>query len=192
MNAGWLFSYLLSGVVQLVSPLRDATAEASPRGSLAARVVYYAKRHARQHPREIGGQNRGPWVRVYMDGEEGPDWPWCAGFVSFVLKQASDSAEQHPPLALSVSCDSLAASAKARGIFLAGRTSNYSRIKPGDLFLNRRTSTDWTHVGVVIKTAEEVFMSIEGNTNDEGGREGYEVCSRIRGYKRKDFISIPG
>jgi len=33
-----------------------------------------------------------------------------------------------------------------------------------------------------------VFQTIEGNTNDDGSREGYEGCQRVRGYASKDFI----
>ena len=43
------------------------------------------------NPREIGGQNMGPWVRLYMDGREGAEFPWCAGFVCFVLAQACEA-----------------------------------------------------------------------------------------------------
>jgi hypothetical protein len=46
------------------------------------------------------------------------------------------------------------------------------------------------HTGIVLKAAQNVFLTIEGNTNDDGGREGYEVCRRIRGYEAKDFIII--
>ncbi len=45
-----------------------------------------------------------------------------------------------------------------------------------------------TRHGIVLRAAEEVFETIEGNTNDEGSREGYEVCQRVRGYPGKDFI----
>jgi len=63
-------------------------------------------------------------------------------------------------------------------------------IPPGSLFLVRRTDTDWTHVGIVEATHELLFQTIEGNTNDEGEREGYEVCTRSRGYSNKDFILL--
>jgi hypothetical protein len=64
-----------------------------------------------------------------------------------------------------------------------------AEIRPGSLFLNRRTSTDWDHTGIVVKSVgEEVFLTIEGNTNDDGSREGYQVCQRVRGYEEKDFI----
>ena len=36
----------------------------------------------------------------------------------------------------------------------------------------------------------EVFDTIEGNTNDEGHREGYQACQRTRAYKKKDFLKL--
>lgn len=175
---------------KLINPMKFVIEEKSPKSLLGNTVVAYAKRHLKKSPREIGGQNRGPWVRLYMDGHEGSEWAWCAGFTCFILQQACTSMQLPLPITPSFSCDSLAASAREHGIFLSGRRLDRSVIKPGMFFLNRRTSTDWTHVGIVIEANEEVFMSIEGNTNDEGSREGYEVCQRIRGYGKKDFIVI--
>jgi hypothetical protein len=34
------------------------------------------------------------------------------------------------------------------------------------------------------------MSTIEGNTNDEGSREGHEVCARTRGYDGEDFVLI--
>ena len=31
--------------------------------------------------------NQGPWVRLYMNGRDGQEWPWCADFASYVLKR---------------------------------------------------------------------------------------------------------
>lgn len=174
----------------LIKPVKFVLEEQRPKSLLGNTLVAYAKRHLKQLPREIGGQNRGPWVRLYMKGNDGPEWAWCAGFACFILKQACTSHQLPLPVTASFSCDSLAASAKSRGLFLAERNLDRSIIKPGMFFLNRRTSTDWTHVGIVIEASDEVFMTIEGNTNDEGSREGYEVCQRIRGYAKKDFIMI--
>jgi len=42
----------------------------------------------------------------------------------------------------------------------------------------------------VTKFEDDAFETIEGNTNDEGSPNGYEVCRRIRGYRKKDFIRI--
>lgn len=174
----------------LIKPMKYVLQEQASKPLLGTTVVAYAKRHSKQLPREIGGQNRGPWVRLYMKGNEGHEWAWCAGFACFLLQQACKSKQLDLPITPSFSCDSLAASAKERGLFLSERRLDRSVIKPGMFFLNRRTSTDWTHVGIVIEANEEVFMTIEGNTNDEGRREGYEVCQRIRDYRKKDFIII--
>ncbi len=174
----------------LARPIREIVDARPSSGNLGSRMVFYARRHVRAHPREIGGQNRGPWVRHYMDGNEGPDWPWCAGFVCTVMRQACDSLGVQPPIVPSVSCDTLAASGKTEQRFIPGTPANRTHVRRGDLFLVRRTSTDWTHVGIVVKTAPDVMLTIEGNTNDVGDREGYEACQRIRGYSGKDFISL--
>lgn len=178
--------------VKLIQPMKNALKEISKGNkSLAQMVLAYAKQHLKEHPMEVGGQNKGPWVRLYLKGNEGEAWPWCAGFVSFILKQTCDTLDFPLPLGTSFSCDILAANAKAKGIFLKeSQVRAGKKITPGSFFLERRTSMDWTHTGIVIKVEKDVFHTIEGNTNDEGSREGYEVCSRIRGYKNKDFILI--
>ncbi|MDY6986922.1 MAG: peptidoglycan-binding domain-containing protein [Thermodesulfobacteriota bacterium] len=177
---------------KLTGPMREAVKPLSvDRAPLGRVLVRYAKQHLRQHPVELGGQNKGPWVRLYMEGHEGASWPWCAGFACFILKQACETLSVSLPIATSFSCDFLAASAKEKGIFLQeSQISKKKQIAPGSFFLNRRTSTDWVHTGIVLKAEESYFHTIEGNTNDEGSREGYEVCRRTRGYKKKDFVLI--
>lgn len=172
----------------MATALRPIASEGRPPGQL---VVAYARQHLAQHPREIGGQNHGPWVRLYMKGKEGEAWPWCAGFVCFCLKQACDTLGVTMPITASFSCDSLAASAKDHAQFLnESEATERSQITVGSLFLNRRMAGDWTHTGIVVRTSKEFFHTIEGNTNDDGSREGYEVCARIRGYGNTDFVQI--
>jgi hypothetical protein len=171
---------------RLVEPMQNAiSVKRSPR-SVAAGVLACAKAHLARHPREVGGPNRGPWVRLYMNGLEGQ--PWCAGFVSFVLAQAAECARRQMPIAGSVSCDQLAAQAKARSIFLPETAR--AGLRPGSIFLVRKTPTDWTHTGFVAEAKPDLFYTIEGNTNDDGEREGYEVCKLSRGYKGKDFVLL--
>lgn len=177
------YSRLIFSMKQALTPIKVNER------SLGEMIISYAVQHTQQHPREIGGQNKGPWVRLYMNGHEGPQWPWCAGFACFILKNACKTLEVSLPIKPSFSCDSLAVDAKQRGLFLKeNNVLDKTRITPGSFFLVRRTSTDWIHTGIVESAGEDFFYSIEGNTNDEGNREGYEVCQRIRGYKKKDFI----
>lgn len=174
---------------RLVEPMRETLRQrlnmSQPLGDA---ILAYAQAHLSQHPREIGGENRGPWVRLYMRGNEGREWLWCAGFVTFVLHQATESLQIEMPIPGSFSCDSLAAQAQARHLFITESEARSRVIPPGSLFLNRRTASDWTHVGIVVDTEELTFTTIEGNTNDDGAREGYEVCMRTRAYANRDFI----
>lgn len=173
----------------LTAPLRRSLL---PRASdtLNGAVLAHAQAHLDQRPREVGGENRGPWVRTYSSGHEGPSWQWCAGFVTFIMRQAAESLGVRTPFAGSVSCDSLAAQAQMAGLFVSQGEARGRTIPPGSLFLCRRTESDWTHAGIVSECRELMFKTIEGNTNQNGEREGYEVCARSRGYTDKDFILL--
>lgn len=176
---------------KLVAPMRAALSHKPKAGlSLGKTVMSFAKAHLAEHPREVGGANRGPWVRMYMKGNEGKPWAWCAGFTTFCMYQAAGTLSMDAPIKGSFSCDSLAAQAKSAGIFLRERDASPDKVTEGAMFLVRRTSTDWTHVGFVSKAESASFRTIEGNTNDDGDREGYEVCARRRGYSKKDFIIL--
>lgn len=176
----------------LLAPMTEARSSISAQGRpLSDLVIAYAKRHLAQHPREIGGQNLGPWVRLYMKGNEGPDFPWCAGFACFVLQQACGCLSRSAPVRPSFSCDLLATDAQKRALFLAETKRRSPEDTPaGSFFLSRRVVGDWDHTGLVLSAGKDTFETIEGNTNDAGDREGYEVCRRVRGYKHKDFIVL--
>lgn len=150
-------------------------------------TVAYAKQHLAEHPREIGGPNRGPWVRLYMDGRDGEHQLWCAGFVCFCLDQACTTLGVGPPIDYSVSCDALAQSAMNEGRFVR----KPERVQPGSLFLVRgRVAGDWIHVGIVSALADDTFSSIEGNSDAQGSSNGFEVCTQTRGFVSKDFILV--
>ncbi len=175
---------------ELLRPVERALESIEPgaRG-VGQLIVAYAKQHLKENPREVGGENCGPWVRLYMDGSEGKDFPWCAGFACSIYQQACEVLGVAMPFKRSVSCDFLAVDAQWKGIFVSEKDrAKGAAVRPGSLFLCRNSPTDWTHTGLVVSTAADTFETIEGNTNDEGSREGYEVCRRIRAYKGKDFI----
>jgi hypothetical protein len=182
----------------LIKPMTDVLTDVDLiEGTTAPQnVLNFAKQHLKAHPVELGGQNSGPWVRMYMNGNEGNQWPWCAGFVTFVMEQAYASLGRKMPIKGSFSCDNLANQAIKEGLFVKGTDIIKEKIKWEDmpacwLFLNRKTSTDWTHTGFGFSGRGEVFRTIEGNTNDEGSREGYEVCKRTRNNKNRDYIRLP-
>lgn len=168
-------------------PLDEPLTRASSNDGLTARklsegVRAVARRHLREHPREVGGQNCGPWVRHYMCGVDGPEFPWCAGFVSTILGQAATLTGLEPPIPYSWSCTRLAES----GDLVHGPQVG----TPAAVFLIRKGVNAWQHTGLVTGFYKDHYTTIEGNTNDDGHREGYEVCERRRSYRNTDFIVL--
>lgn len=152
-------------------------------------TVAYARQHLKEHPIEIGGQNRGPWVRLYMSGNEGPQWPWCAGFATWVLRQTCRTLGAAMPHPYAFGCDYLAGVAQANQRFFRPQTAaDLDAVKPGFLFLVRKAGNRWEHIGIVEAIAGEVLTTIEGNTNDSGSAEGCEVCRRTRSALDKDYL----
>jgi len=177
----------------LMGPIQRAVRPIDGTGKTVAQlVVQYARQHLAEHPLEVGGPNCGPWVRLYMDGNEGTPWKWCAGFVTHIMRAAASAAGQPMPVRRTFSCDILAADAKAKGRLVGDRdvVNGVKAIGPGHVFLIRRTAHDWVHTGLVIGVANNVYETIEGNTNDSGDPDGYEVCRRTRAIRNVDFIEV--
>jgi len=183
----------------LIAPItRACRALETTAETFSQRVVSAGRQHLKEHPVEVGGANRGPWVRLYCGGKDGEAYAWCAGFVSTLLAQAQESMKKKADtISGSLSCDELAKQAKAKGTFvpeqaLKNGIVKYSDMGPGTIFLKRsaKSATDWIHTGIVLAFHPEYMETIEGNTNDAGDREGYEVCRRIRGFAGIDYIKL--
>jgi hypothetical protein len=181
---------------RLVAPMVAALSALPAAATLPEALLEIGRAHLAQHPREVGGDNRGPWVRLSMDGNEGAPWRWCAGFVSFLLKQTCSALPGvQPPVAGTFSCDTLAQQAvQARrlrsGDDLAAERIGWSDVGPVSVFLCRRSPGDWSHTGIAYQGSGTTFLTLEGNTNDDGSSNGYEVCARTRSVTAKDFISL--
>jgi len=175
---------------RLAQPVLRAIAPISPKANLGTTVVAIAQQHLKEHPIEVGKPNSGPWVRLYMSGSEGKDFAWCAGFVTYLVRDAAKAHGAASPVVRTFSCDTLALDAidKKRHV----KRTSPSSAPPGSIFLvphaiNRR---DWIHTGLITGGNGTVFNTIEGNTNDEGSREGFEVCARIRACAKVDVILL--
>ncbi len=174
----------------LIRPMLMALSPIAGNRPLGPLVVAYARQHLAQHPIEEGGQNAGPWVRLYTQGREGDTFPWCAGFSTFCLSQACETLGVAMPIPRTLSCDDMARHAGGR-LLAQPPPSQRARITPGSFFLRLAAKGEpfkYGHTGIVVEADGDTFKSIEGNTNDDGSFEGYEVCARERGYPNIDFI----
>ncbi len=182
----------------LTMPLVAVLAPPAPKPTtMSDAIVAFAKQHLSVHPIETGGPNCGPWVRFYMKGRQGEEWLWCAGFACTIVRQASELLGSKSPITYQVGCDAIAREAERLGSSFAGTDvirdpTKARKITPGSLFLirNQNNPGDWIHTGIVIDADSHSFTTIEGNSNTAGGRNGFEVCQRERGYKQADFFLI--
>lgn len=182
----------------LASPLLDLkTITPGSTTAVPALALRVAKRCRVLHAREAGGDNRGPWVRLFNYGQDGPQLYWCAGFVSWCLDYAAYLLGKENPLGKhTLSCDELQSLANSRGFFATAkdvRTGVLPKPKPGNTFLltHKSNKNDWIHTGFVFRSHEETFETLEGNTNDDGSSNGYGVFKRTRSFNnRYDFILL--
>ncbi len=162
------------------------------KSSLSSLIIAYSEVHINAEAREII-QNKGPWVRAYTNGFDGSDYAWCMGFVMTILDQAystlGDDLINHIPYTLS--CDGIGKFALEKKKLIRNKAikTPEKQIKPGDIFLrcSKTNDRDWTHTGFVTKVKGNIIHTIEGNTNDEGIRDGFEVCRRERNLKKENL-----
>jgi hypothetical protein len=154
-------------------------------------IVKYAHQHLKSTPQELYHTNQGPWVRVYMDGNEGKQWAWCMGFVQTILDQACSTINQSFQLIMprTFSCDVVGEYGITNKKLMrkAMVRNNREMIQAGDVFLIAKQEHDWTHTGIITGIEGDWMHTIEGNTNDEGSREGFEVCMRQRNFVKNDI-----
>lgn len=134
---------------------------------------------------EVGyheGQSDGHWnnIEKYAAQVPGLEWangqPWCAVFVSWVALKAG-APNIFPRTA---SCDVGAQWFKDRGLWSESPTVG------AQVFYG--TASDLNHTGVVIDFDATVIVTVEGNTNTSGSREGDGVYRKVR--RRRDAFVV--
>ena len=103
---------------------------------------------------------------------------WCAYFSELVWKEAGEDVKPF----------SASAFKTYQNYEKAGR-KGVTKPEPGALVVWRSVvngQLQWTgHIGIVIEAHDDHFVTIEGNTNDKGGREGIKVALKKRSYNWK-------
>ena len=185
----------ISTWLALVSPMHRAfRAVPEEPDTIQNRLVQYMEQLCSEHPTEIH-PNSGPWVRAFMKGNEG-DWAaWCNGVVSTALDHACASLglDMDKVMKWSWSCEETKQHAlkdDTSCVYYSPEDLSNGEVAPerGDLFLVIRKSDDRArHIGVIENVNGSVASCIEGNTNDEGSREGYELCKRKRNLSNGNY-----
>jgi hypothetical protein len=135
------------------------------------------------------GSNRGPFVAGCLSLVGLPEgYAWCQAFVYRCFHEA---ARQLNPRATPGQLQQLARVVRTAGVLdcwnrtralkitSADLVRQADRIQPGDQFI-MRFKAGTGHTGIVERVVGDVLHTIEGNTNDEGSREGFEVARRER------------
>lgn len=123
--------------------------------------------------REKSG-NRGREVRDYLAAVGLPEGhPWCAAFVIWCIREAARKLGLECPLPRDARCQKLAEWAAARKCL-------FESPAVGDVFVLMGDEGRYSHTGFVTAVAKGEIATIEGNTNEKGGREGIGVFKRKR------------
>lgn len=130
------------------------------------------------------GSNAGIDVEKYLKSVGlGKGYSWCMAFVYWCYLEASIQTAAKNTLK------------KTGGVLAQWNTidSKYKKQEPqvGDVFI-MDFGKGLGHTGFVTKILpNKKVETIEGNTNDDGSREGYKVCLRTRNLSTiKGFIRI--
>lgn len=128
--------------------------------------------------------NDSPAIRQYLqEANIAEPAPWCAAFVNWCAKQAAVKKGVESPLE-AVELEAYVPSYRQHGE-AQGWVVPASEVAPGDLFLlYHRTKGRYAHIGFVHRppsgSTGRTYKTVEGNTNEEGLREGVAVMARQR------------
>lgn len=183
----------------LVAPLVKASSfKPDINLSFGDAAVKVADAYLQQQAREVGGDNRGPWVRWFCKGQDGAPFAWCQGFASSVWEQTARALGLEVPIPIyqdqymSLWVPWMVQSAKKVGKYVDGNdVVAYESVAPGSMFFVRGGTHGHFHVGLLTGKAEnDTFYTVEGNTNDDGSPNGYKVAARVRRRDTCDFAVL--
>lgn len=132
--------------------------------------------------REATGRNDGPEVEMYLASvglKKG--YPWCSGFVAWSLNQAE----------IPHRINAWSPTAENRNNFVFRNSKFVTEPQSGDVFtiwytkLKRIGHTGFYHEN----QNESIIVTVEGNTNSQGSREGDGVYKKYRSLKTIHSIS---
>ncbi|MFG6416049.1 CHAP domain-containing protein [Roseateles sp. DC23W] len=146
--------------------------------------------------------NRGPRVDDYQTrtglrlkaGTDG--FAWCACFLYYCFDEAAKQAGRRNPLIKTAGCQDHWNKARAAGITEitgARATQKPALVKPGMIFI-MAFGGGTGHTGIVESVQGGFITTIEGNSNNEGSRDGFGVFRLTRKINtiNRGFIDYAG
>jgi hypothetical protein len=170
-------------------------------------VVAYAQEHVgfKEFPGNQGFKDAAFDTKMRQVGFEN-GWAWCALFAELCWSMPTYDGKWK--VFQSISDNFSANAVRTYDNFYKDETGLFRAFdnkmpEPGDVVIWEKRKggipkkTDiWTigHAGIVESASETEFVSIEGNSNDAGGREGIEVARKTRTYtyKKMDGLALKG
>lgn len=115
---------------------------------------------------------------------------WCSYFAELVYREANNLADPSEAIGISPLLRKLfsgSATATFKNFYLDGTYKTGTEPKLGALAIWRHGVGWQGHAAIVISINKpnNTFGTVEGNTNDKGGREGYIVSKKHRYIKKK-------
>jgi peptidoglycan hydrolase-like protein with peptidoglycan-binding domain len=154
-------------------------------GSRAGRAALAtALEELRKNAGEIGGNNRGLWVRKYLHGLAPEGSSWCAAFVSWCYQSAPGGI----PFGYTVGARKMLA--EFRDLGWSHPPGDGYLPAPGDVVVWWRVSLEgWMgHAGMVYEVRDGILYTIEGNRSPQVRKFDY-VLSRME--KLLGFGHVP-
>ena len=150
-----------------------------PEGNVPQKMVSLAREEIGVS--EVDGSNCGPRVDEYkaatwLDPDKG--WPWCAAFICWLIRESVDGEDvkfKRPRTAGAWDFENWAKQQDGKGVDL--RKPSNEDIKAGDIVV-----FTFSHIGLAVKDIDSsgYVVTIEGNTNGAGSREGGSVLEKKR------------
>jgi hypothetical protein len=136
--------------------------------------------------RESGGANKGPRLQEFFDADNydpnGPKpgddgYAWCAAFVCWAVYQAVKDRRVSFKRPTTPGAWDFERWAREQDSSVRLRAPHGGDIKRGDILVFKHS-----HIGIAVSDANfsGAVKTVEGNTNDSGGREGDGVYARTR------------
>ena len=139
------------------------------------------------------GQNRGLRVDEYIrsthrDPAASPPhgYPWCMCFVYWCFETAARVTGRQNPCVRTASVITHWDKTSGAKVLAADASKDHGLVKPGMVFC--KTHDLSSHTGIVCQVTDEGIVTVEGNTNVAGSREGDAVVAgKVRPW---DYVKL--